>query len=217
MSQQQDILNDLLVEAVRKRDVTQAKLYVQKGADPNCRASNIPVQEKLHAHSTNSFSVSGPVLHLAACVGQFNGMQTGFSREMTDFLIGAGARVDDRNTNGDTILMMAVKAHARDMVRYWLAKGASPQATDSRGNMVIKLASNIDSSSSVRQDIINDLMSKLPDTAPQAKTPEKGQFNASAGASAKGAEAKDAKGIEVMKPPAIVRRGNKPQGGGFKL
>jgi len=210
MSQQQNILNNLLIEAVRNKDVAQAKLYVQKGADPNCRASGIPVNEKSSTTSSRTYSVSGPVLHLAGCTGRFNGAQNGFSSEMTDFLISAGARIDAINDNGDTMLMIGVKAYAADMVKYWLDKGASPLATDVRGNMVIKLASDIDTNSGARQNIINALMAKMPDTraqnaaAPAVRAPEK---NAAA-----------TEDIEIMKPPTIVRRsGNKPRGGGFTL
>lgn len=208
MSQQQTTLNNLLIEAVRGMDVAQAKLYVQKGADPNCRTGSIPVHEKTSFQSSRSFSVSGPVLHLAGCVGQFNGAQNGFSSEMADFLISAGARVDDKNDSGDTMLMVSVKAYATPMVRYWLDKGASPLSTDARGDMVIKLASNIDKNSASRQNIINALMAKMPDTKAQnvsvPSAPEK--------------QAVAEQDIEIMKPPSVVKRGgNKPRGGGFTL
>lgn len=210
MSQQQDTLNSLLIEAVRNKDVAQAKLYVQKGADPNCRAHNIPLNEKSSVNSSRSVHVSGPVLHLAGCVGEFNGMQNGFSREMTDFLIAAGARVDDKNDAGDTMLMVAVKAYSSGMTKYWLDRGANPLATDAQGVMVIKRASGIDTNSASRQNIINALMAKMPDTQPQtAQTP-------ATAAPAKSASAPE--DIELIKPPTVIRRtGNKPRGGGFTL
>ncbi|MDP2205444.1 MAG: hypothetical protein Q8K65_03990 [Alphaproteobacteria bacterium] len=210
MSQQQDILNNLLIEAVRSKDLAQAKLYVQKGADPNCHVKGIPVTERSSINSSRTFSVSGPVLHLAGCTGQFNGAQNGFSSEMTDFLISAGARVDDKNDNGDTMLMVSVKAYASVMVKYWLGKGASPLATDARGDMVIKLASNIDQNSGARQNIINALMAKMPDTTAQ---------NAAAAATPVPEKAAAVQGdIDVMKPVTVVRRtGHKPRGGGFTL
>lgn len=210
MSQQQDILNNLLIEAVRSKDLAQAMLYVQKGADPNCRVNGIPVNEKSSINGSRSFSVSGPVLHLAGCTGQFNGAQNGFSSVMTDFLISAGARIDDKNDAGDTMLMVSVKAYSAAMVRYWLGKDANPLATDARGDMVIKLATNIDQNSVVRQNIINALMAKMPDTGPQtvaALSPD---------AAEKTATVQD--DIQIMKPVTVVRRaGNKPRGGGFTL
>ncbi|MFN7114636.1 MAG: hypothetical protein ACK4PK_09810 [Alphaproteobacteria bacterium] len=210
MSQQQDILNNLLIEAVRSKDLAHAKLYVQKGADPNCHAAGIPVTEKSSLHNSRTFSVSGPVLHLAGCTGQFNGAQNGFSSEMTDFLISAGARIDAKNDAGDTMLMVSVKAYTPVMVKYWLGKGANPLATDARGDMVIKLASNIDQNSSSRQIIINALMAKMPDTGPQNAPAQ------TAAAPAKTTAA--AADIQVMKPVTVVRRaGNKPRHGGFTL
>lgn len=211
MSQQQETLNNLLIEAVRKRDLAQAKLYVQKGADPNCRVNNIEVHERTSLTSSRSFLASGPVLHLAGCVGQFNGAQNGFSSEMTDFLISAGARIDDKNDAGNTMLMVGVKAYAPSMVNYWLRKGASPLATDARGVMVIKRASEIDQNSSARLTIINALMAKMPDAGPKNSV--------SVAAESPAAPARAQEDIQVMKPPSILRRGGaKPGGkGGFKL
>jgi hypothetical protein len=208
MSQQQEILNNLLIEAVRSKDLAQAMLYVKKGADPNCRTSGVPINEKSSVNSSRTFNVSGPVLHLAGCTGQFNGAQNGFSSEMTDFLISAGARIDDKNDAGDTMLMVSVKAYSTSMVKYWLGKGADPLATNARGEMVIKLASDMDQNSVSRQNIINALMSKMPDTraenAPAAAQPA--------------TRATAQEDIQVMKPVTVVRRaGNKPRGGGFTL
>lgn len=213
MSQQQEIMNNLLIEAVRNRDVAQAKLYVQKGADPNCSATNIPVNEKTSIVHSFSRSVSGPVLHLAGCTGAFSASGNGFSRDMTDFLIAAGARVDAKNSDGNTMLMVAVKSYSSDMVKYWLGKGANPLETDARGNMVIKLASDIDSSAATRQTIINALMAKIPDTQPQNASTPLAAPGAVPGAVSVPAATRD---IAVMKPAAVVARRtpNKPRGGG---
>ena len=214
MSQQQEIMNNLLIEAVRNRDVTQAKLYVQKGADPNCSANNIPVQERSSISHSFSRSASGPVLHLAGCTGAFNSGGA-FSRDMTDFLIGAGAKVDAKNSDGNTMLMVAVKSYSSDMVKYWLGKGASPLESDARGNMVIKLASDIDANSSSRQAIINALMAKIPDTSA-----ENAPVATSASVSAPAAAPAATQDIAVMKPAAVVSRrtpGKPRSGGGFTL
>lgn len=211
MTQQQEIMNNLLIEAVRNRDLTQAKLYVQKGADPNCKANNIPVNEKSSTMTSHSRSTGGPVLHLAGCVGAFSSASNGFYREMTDFLISAGARVDDKNNDGNTMLMVAVKSYSSDMTKYWLSKGANPLEADAKGNMVIKLASDIDSSSAARQPIINALMAKIPDTSAQNAPARK-----DAAAPATTTAPATAQDISVMKPVAVVSRRTpaKPRGGG---
>ncbi len=209
MSQQQDIMNNLLIEAVRNRNLTQAKLYVQKGADPNCMASGISITEKSSITQSMSRSTSGPVLHLAGTVGG-----SGFSHDMTDFLISAGAKVDAKNNDGNTMLMVAIKSYSADAAEYWLSKGANPLATDSRGNLTLKLAMDIDSAAAVRQPIINALMAKMPNSSAE---------NASTSAAppaAAPAPAASAKDITLMKPAAVVSRRTpqKPRrGGGFTL
>lgn len=203
MSQQQDTLNNLLIEAVRNRDVVQAKLYVQKGADPNCMTSGIFYSVRQSMASSTSQNVFGPVLHLAATVGQNSG---GFSADMTDFLLGAGARIDAKNDAGDTVLMIGIKTYSERMVNYWLSRGADTMVADKKGDIAITLASRIDRDSNVRQNIINAVMAKMPDQQPQNSASSKAAAAPVASAQAD---------IEVMKPAAVIaRRPQKPRGGG---
>lgn len=203
MSQQQDTLNNLLIEAVRNRDVVQAKLYVQKGADPNCKANGIFYSVRQSMASSTSQNVWGPVLHLAATVGQNSG---GFSADMTDFLLSAGARIDDKNDAGDTVLMIGIKTYSERMVNYWLSRGADTMVADKKGDIAITLASRIDRDSNVRQNIINAVMAKMPDQQAQNSASSKAPAAPAASAQAD---------IEVMKPAAVIaRRPQKPRGGG---
>lgn len=203
MSQQQDTLNNLLIEAVRNRDVVQAKLYVQKGADPNCSANGIFYSVRQSMASSTSQNVWGPVLHLAATVGQNSG---GFSADMTDFLLSAGARIDDKNDAGDTVLMIGIKTYSERMVNYWLSRGADTMVADKKGDIAITLASRIDRDSNVRQNIINAVMAKMPDQQAQNSASSKAPAAPAASAQAD---------IEVMKPAAVIaRRPQKPRGGG---
>jgi|GEM_PF-2013612 len=203
MSQQQDTLNNLLIEAVRNRDVAQAKLYVQKGADPNCSANGIFYSVRQSMASSTSQNVWGPVLHLAATVGQNSG---GFSADMTDFLLSAGARIDDKNDAGDTVLMIGIKTYSERMVNYWLSRGADTMVADKKGDIAITLASRIDRDSNVRQNIINAVMAKMPDQQAQNSASSKAPAAPAASAQAD---------IEVMKPAAVIaRRPQKPRGGG---
>jgi len=203
MSQQQDTLNNLLIEAVRNRDVVQAKLYVQKGADPNCKANGIFYSVRQSMVSSTSQNVFGPVLHLAATVGQNSG---GFSADMTDFLLSAGARIDAKNDAGDTVLMIGIKTYSERMVNYWLSRGADTMVADKKGDIAITVASRIDRDSNVRQNIINAVMAKMPDQQPQNAATSKAPAAPSASAQAD---------IEVMKSAAVIaRRPQKPRGGG---
>lgn len=206
MSQQQDTLNNLLIEAVRNRDVVQAKLYVQKGADPNCMTSGIFYSVRQSMASSTSQNVFGPVLHLAATVGQNSG---GFSADMTDFLLGAGARIDAKNDAGDTVLMIGIKTYSERMVNYWLSRGADTMVADKKGDIAITVASRIDRDSNVRQNIINAVMAKMPDQQPQNTATSKAPAAPAAPAASAQAD------IEVMKPAAVIaRRPQKPRGGG---
>jgi len=207
MTQQQDIMNNLLIEAVRNRDLVQAKLYVQKGADPNCTAGGISITEKSSLMQSLSRTITGPVLHLAGTVGG-----SGFSHDMTDFLISAGAKVDAKNSDGNTMLMVAIKSYSSDAAQYWLSKGASPLATDSRGNLTLKLAMDIDKDAAVRQPIINALMAKMPNSSA-----ENAPAQAAPSAPAPTGSTQD---ITLMKPAAVVSRRAAPKprgGGGFTL
>ncbi|HRI77307.1 MAG TPA: ankyrin repeat domain-containing protein [Alphaproteobacteria bacterium] len=207
MSQQQETLNNLLIEAVRSRDVAQAKLYVQKGADPNCRAGGIQHTVRHSTVSSVSQSVRGPLLQLAAMAGQGNG---GFSRDMADFLLSAGARIDDKNDSGDSVLMMGIKGYSEAMVSFWLSRGADPMTTDKNGDIALTVASRIDQNSSARQNIINGLMSKMPDQKAQNKPAAATAAAASAAPAPAAAE-----DIDVMKPATVIaRRAQKPRGGG---
>lgn len=208
MSQQQEVMNNLLIEAVRNRDVPLAKTYVQKGADPNCTVASMAITEKQSINASMQRSVAGPVLHLAGVTGINS--SAGFSRPMTDFLIASGASVDAKNKSGNTMLMVAIRAYDASMVEYWLSKGANPLQTDANGNTALKLASEIDKSSASRQTILNMIMTKLPDTkasnAQNNNTPQPAE------------PVQVTKDIEVMKPVAIVsRKPAKPRGGGFNL
>lgn len=208
MSQQQEILNNLLIEAVRNRDLGLARTYVKKGADPNCTAPSVPVTEKQSISSSMQRHISGPVLHLAAALAK---RDNGYSWEMADFLIAAGAQIDAKNASGNTMLMVAIKAYDASAARYFLAKGASPMLSDANGNTALKLASDIDINASARQMILNAIMDKMPD-APASTAAQNNNMPQPAATVQTGSD------IPVMKPVSVLsRRPKKTPGGGFNL
>jgi len=199
--QQQQVMNDLLIEAVRRKDVAQAKLYVRKGADVN---QTLHVQEKLVFGSSISFGTTqAPLIHMAAD-------DNCFDAQMIDFLIGAGADINAKSGTGNTPLMLAVKAGNAYRVKFYLDRDADPLATNNKGEMVLQEAQRLSNALERRQEIINALLAKIDDQ------------NAAAPAQAVQANKRDVTApqgkIDVMKP-VIIGRKPKPPGnaGGFDL
>lgn len=193
-NQQQQVMNDLLVEAVRGKDVTQAKLYVQKGANVNQTLDD--VQEKISSVSYNS--TTAPLIHLATSDNYFN-------EQMIDFLISAGADIDAKSGTGNTPLMLAVKAGNAYRVKFYLNRGADPLAVNQKGEMVLREAQFLSKADDKRQEIINALLAKTDDqsTATTAQTVQDNKQDVTV------PQGK----IDVMKPVSIGRK-TKPTGGG---
>lgn len=199
--QQQQVMNDLLIEAVQRRDVAQAKLYLQKGADVNLKLN---VSEPTFIGNVTSYStVSAPLIHLAAA-------DRYFQAEMVDLLLGAGADINAKSSTGNTPLMLAVQAANAGRVKFYLARGADPLATNQAGQMVLQEAQRLPQAQEKRQEIINALLSKIDDqnsaTSAQSLQTNKQDVTVPQGK------------IEVMKPVTIGQK-PKPSGntGGFNL
>jgi ankyrin repeat protein len=195
-NQQQQVMNDLLLEAVRGKDVTQAKLYVQKGANAN---QTLSVREK--TVSGNSISYNGttaPLIHLATSDNYFN-------EQMIDFLISAGADIDAKSGTGNTPLMLAVKDGNAYRVKFYLNRGADPLASNQKGEMVLQEAQRLSNTVEKRQEIINALLAKTADQS-TAATAQAVQDNKQDVTVPQGK-------IDVMKPVSIGRK-TKPAGGG---
>lgn len=203
---QQTVLDDLLIEAVRAKDVTQAKLYVQKGANVNVA---LTVQERISTPAGGSTTSSGvsPLIHLAAHPNYY-------SSSMLNFLLSQGVDIDAKNFNGNTPLMLAVKSGTLYKIKYFLDNGADPLATNKSGEMVLQEAQRLPTSFQDRQDIINALLAKMDDNTPStSQTQNNIQANKQ---SITGQAAKPGK-IEIMKPITIGRKTNPGNTGGFQL
>lgn len=199
-SQQQRVMDDLLIEAVRAKDLQQAKLYVQKGA-------NARVELNMHetiATPSGGYATSvgrAPLFHLAFSRGVY-------SEAMLTFLLSCGVDVDAKNHNGNTALMLAVKCGEQGKADFLLSKGADPLSTNMSNDMVLDEARKLPESCPARMPIIKALLAKIDDsaTAPGASV----QNNAPA----EKTPAPQGE-IKIMKPVTI---GQKAKGnGGFRL
>lgn len=155
-SQQQKILDDLLVEAVRDGNLDNAKLYVSRGADVNVTVSDF-TQRYTTPRGSFSYSTSGPLFHYMCA--------TTYREYMADFLLQEGAQVDARDGKGNTPLMLAVKGGYSSRVNYFLSKGANPFAVNDDGLAVLEAARQLDKErdNDSRQKIIDALVNKLPE------------------------------------------------------
>lgn len=205
-SPQQKVLDDLLAEAVRAKDVTQAKLYVQKGANVNVAFT---VQERISSPAGGSSTSSGvsPLIHLAAHPNYY-------SSSMLSFLLSKGADVDAKNFNGNTPLMLAVKSGTLYKVKYFLDNGADPLATNKSGEMVLQEAQRLPASFEERKDLINALLAKMDDSAPSTSAT---QNNLQANKQSITGQAEKPGKIEIMKPVTIGRKTKPGNTGGFQL
>ena len=201
-TQQQQVMNDLLIEAVRGKDVTQAALYVQKGADAQVKV-NMTEYISTPSGSSSSSSVEASLLHLTVSGGSMD-------EPMIDFLLKAGVDIDSKNSNGNTLLMLAVKTGNAYRAKYFLRKGADPLAVNAKGEMVLQQAQRLPASHEKRIEIINALLAKTEDRQPTS-TAAQIQDNKQEVTVPQGK-------IDVMKPVSIGRKPQTPgSGNGFEL
>lgn len=201
-TQQQQVMNDLLIEAVRGKDVTQAALYVQKGADAQVKV-RMTEYVSTPGGSSSSSTVEASLLHVAASGSSLD-------EPMVEFLLKSGVDINVKNGNGNTVLMHAVKSGNAYRAKYFLRKGADPLAVNAKGEMVLQEAQRLPNSCDKRIEIINELLARTEDQQP-ASTATQMQDNKQDVTVPQGK-------IDVMKPVSI---GRKPKatgnGSGFEL
>jgi hypothetical protein len=192
-AEQQRVMNKLLFEAVGNRDLGRMKAYVSKGANIHAYIDTV---ETIRMNGTYTSRGSAPLYHYM--------MEDYFTPAVSDFFLEQGVKVDARNFNGNTPLMLAVKNGDLTRVRYFLSKGADPLAVNSRGDIVLEEARKLRNCDCAdRQNIIDALVGAIgapaPAAAPQKPVPA----------------VETAHDIQTLKPIEFVPR--KKSGGGFNL
>lgn len=206
-SKEQEILDALLVEAVRAGDLEHVRLYVSRGASVH-KETNFR-QSWVRNGAGYSSSVSGPLFHLL-CAERF-------SQPVADFLIGQGADVDARDSNGNTPLMMAAKAGNLGHAAYLLSKGADPLAANKAGEIALDVARGLGQNwHGNRQQIIDALVKALPEVEARREAREAAAEEKSVPPQETAQEtALSAAGPIVA--PKTARFGQKRRPGGFRL
>jgi len=194
-TQEQETIDKLLVEALGASDLARMKAYVAVGANIH---QQVVTTERINMNGnvTNANGWS-PLYHfMLACQ---------YRENISDYMLSLGVNVDVKNHRGNTPLMLSVKNGDFDRVKYFLAKGASPLATNSQGEMVLEEARKLDQRyNPKRLDIIDALVVAM---APRAASPAPQPVDQAL------SETKD--DITVMKPLTVTPR--KPGGGGLNL
>lgn len=158
---QQEIMDKLLIEAVRNKDLARMRTYVEKGADVHV---NLPANENIRLGGSLSSSSGTAELYHVIC-------NDCFRTDMSDFMLSQGVDVDVKNFNGNTPLMLAVKNADFSRVKYFLGKGADPFAANKRGDVVLEEAYKLSSSVSQRQEIIDALVAAVGSPAQNQAAP----------------------------------------------
>lgn len=197
-AQEQETVNRLLLEAVESSDQTRMQAYIGIGGD---------VHQKVN--STERTRINGSAYSNSGIMPLYHHMYSNYWREnISDFMLAQGVDVDVKNHRGNTPLMLAVKSGDYNKVKYFLAKGANPLATNNQNDMVLEEARKLDDRQNPdRQRIIDGLVAAI--SAPVAQPQPVAQTQAEKELS----ETKD--DITVMKPLSVGPK--KPGGGGLNL
>jgi ankyrin repeat protein len=181
---QQKVMDSLLIEAVDNRDLPRMKIYTSKGANVNLSAE---FNERVNMNGAYSSRGLGPLYHYM--------LENSFTTAISDFFFEQGVKVDVKNFNGNTPLMLAVKNGSLPNVRYFLSKGADPMATNKRGDMVLEEARKLQTyHCSDRQNIIDALVQAIDSPAEVKPAP----------AAKPAADAETQHDIQTLKPLELV-------------
>lgn len=153
-TQQQNVLDQLLMEAVGNRDLDHVKLYVEKGANVNMN-TGYQYHELQRNGNRVPLNRQAPLFHFMYAKG--------FHRGIADYLIEKGVDVDARDALGNTVLMLAAKQGDLDAVNYFVSKGADPMASNNAGEIVLEEARGLQAYyTNNRQPVIDALVAALP-------------------------------------------------------
>jgi ankyrin repeat protein len=195
-SQQREVMNNLLLEAVGNKDLGRMKIYVSKGANIGM-ATDAAETTRMNGNTCTSRG-NAPLYHYM--------LESYFTTPISDYFFEQGVSVDVKNFNGNTPLMLAVKNGDLERVKYFLSKGADPMATNNRGEMVLEQARMTQAYyCGDRQSIIDTLVQAIesPAAATQIAAPQKAPETA-----------ETARDIQIRKPLELTPR---KKNSGFNL
>ena len=198
--QQQETLNQMMMDAVQAKDLTQLKLCVGKGAD-----IGKPVRvEQEYCDAFNNWASETPPSHLFHEV-----CRSSFDAAILDYLIGQGVNVDVPDDKGNTALLWAVRWGEITQISYLLKNNADPLAANKLGKSPFDEAARLPEQS-IRQkrDIRQMLLNALPDV--------KKDFNSASG---KGADEVNDAALtrDIPAPEPYLKKPAKKSGGEMEL
>jgi ankyrin repeat protein len=199
--EEQSVLDNLLLEAVKKGDLEHVRLYADKGADVNAKFES---------------GDSSRMRPLFLFVPTDN-----FPVAVADELLARGVNVDTPDYDGETALHMAVNAGSLYRVRYLVGKGANPLAKSDRGTIVLEAARRKQTGDTYRQEIIDTLVNALETVALESRRPPANDVSSrETGATAPAEPSHDslveaAHDVQTLRPLELTRR--KKNGGGLHL
>lgn len=153
LARQNDHGRNLICAAAVAWDVPRLLLLLEFGADvetkdsvghtPLYRVANGVGDEEDGRAALELLIAHGANVNLAAEVGRTTPLHMSARRgtvAIAEALLAAGAKIEARDSNGETPLRRAVNCGKPDVVRFLLAKGADPHSQDRRGRAVFEAA-----------------------------------------------------------------------------
>jgi ankyrin repeat protein len=169
--EQQKLLDTLLEEAVRAKDLEHARLFVSRGASVHVAVGNVREKyckpDRAGRHQGVCWYetiAAGSLLHLATLAGE---------RALMDFLLDQGVELEVKTSSGNTPLMLAVMKHDTSLAKYLVDKGADPFAENKERASPLSCVQGLDPEydRKLRQEFIELLVQALPEAKPASARP----------------------------------------------
>jgi len=202
---QQKAMNEVLLDAVKKKNAARVASCLEHGAQPDCT----------HVHTRSGYDGRRLTTKTPIAIYAYEN----YSAEVMETLVRGGMPIDAKSGKGETALNRAVRDRNVGAVKQLLELGASPMAASSDGKTTLDYAragSNVtDSGNAARSEKIIDMLLGAMPVAREG-------FNAAARPETPRDPALETADELVVrgKPLIVTRKGApKPGGctGGFKL